>query len=287
MGWEIILEELGALVERDLESYFDELIEEERAYHPFMEELYTQVRGFILRRGKRLASCSTLLVYEGYTNRLDDQIIKVAVGVELYRHAILIHDDIMDQDTLRRGKKTLHRVLEGDYNPEFGIGVSLFAGNIVYTMAHQSILRSGFPHGKINRVAHLFAEGYHAVNESQVLDLLFEYKTPSIREWYTMASKRAASLFKASLLIGAILADAPENDIQLLRKAAEQIGYSFDIQDDIIDTFASKEQYGRKPGGDLLKNKKPLHIVYTYQLATQQQLKAMNNAIINYPNDLC
>jgi geranylgeranyl diphosphate synthase type II len=86
------------------------------------------------------------------------------------------------------------------------------------------------------------------VNESQVLDLLFEYKTPDVNEWYVMASKRAASLFKASLLVGAVLADASEKDLRLLGEAAEHIGYCFDIQDDIIDTFASEEQYGRRPG---------------------------------------
>jgi geranylgeranyl diphosphate synthase type II len=92
-----------------------------------------------------------------------------------------------------------------------------------------------------------------------------------------MASKRASSLFRASLVIGALLADASEKDVELLREVGEHMGYSFDIQDDIIDTFASEEQYGRRPGGDLSKNKKPLHVVYAYCMANQRQLERIKN----------
>ena len=76
-----------------------------------------------------------------------------------------------------------------------------------------------------------------------------------------MASKRAASLFRTSLLTGSVLASAPEKDYRILEDAGRHIGYAFDIQDDIIDTFASKDQYGRVPCGDVTKRKKPLHLI--------------------------
>lgn len=63
------------------------------------------------------------------------------------------------------------------------------------------------------------------------------------------------------------MAEASERDLQLLEEATLHIGYCFDIQDDIIDTFAEEGQYGRRPGKDLYKHKKPLHIVYTYKMA--------------------
>ncbi|MEM2936729.1 MAG: polyprenyl synthetase family protein [Candidatus Bathyarchaeia archaeon] len=117
------------------------------------------------------------------------------------------------------------------------------------------------------------------VNESQILDLLFEYKEPDVGEWYRMASRRAASLFRITILTGAILGNAPENDLQLLGETAVHVGYSFDIQDDIIDTFASREQYGRIPGGDMARGKKPLHMVYTLKLADQRQLETLKKII--------
>jgi len=132
-------------------------------------------------------------------------------------------------------------------------------------------------------------EGYRSVNESQILDLLFEYEEPGVDEWYVMASKRAASLFKTTILAGAILGNAPERNLQVLEEAGTHMGYSFDIQDDIIDTFASLEQYGRLPGGDIALGKKPLHIIYTLRLADREginKLKRLTSKKRISPKDL-
>ena len=86
-----------------------------------------------------------------------------------------------------------------------------------------------------------------------------------------MASKRAASLFKATILVGAVLGGAPESDMRLLEDAAVNMGYSFDIQDDIIDTFADEEQYGRPSCRDIIRGKKPLHVVYALNSENQRK----------------
>ena len=112
-----------------------------------------------------------------------------------------------------------------------------------------------------------------------MLDLLFEYKKPDVEEWRAMASTRAAALFRTTILAGAILGEAPEGDLDLLREAAAHVGYAFDIQDDIIDTFASEEQYGRPPGGDLVRGKKPLHVVYAMKLADEEDLKTLRGLV--------
>jgi len=147
------------------------------------------------------------------------------------------------------------------YDVRFGEGTAVFAGNVCYALAVRAIMGSGFSEQSINRVLCLTSEGYRAVNESQILDLLFERKQVTEQEWNIMASKRAASLFKVTLVTGALLADVSETDLILLANAGEQMGYSFDIQDDIIDTFAEKEEYGKSSCLDISKNKKPLHVV--------------------------
>ncbi|MEM1558479.1 MAG: polyprenyl synthetase family protein, partial [Thermoproteota archaeon] len=141
----------------------------------------------------------------------------------------------------------------------------VFLGDIAYSLAVQTIMDSGFSKNKVNDAVRLLSEGYREVNESQILDLLFEYKDVDVNEWRVMASKRAASLFKVTMTMGGILGEAPREDLELLRNAAVNIGYAFDIQDDIIDTFASEEQYGRPPCRDIVLGKKPLHIVYTLE----------------------
>jgi geranylgeranyl pyrophosphate synthase len=256
-----VLDNLGSIIEEELRKQFTYIIEESQEYHPFIVDVYKAIEEFVLRNGKRLASCSTLMVYKGYRNQIDTKIVKACSAIELYRHCILVHDDIVDADTLRRGGKTLHKILEECYDERFGNGSAIFVGNILYSLALRTILESGFENNKLIEVMELFSSGYKDVNESQILDLLFEYKEPTVNEWRTMVSKRASSLFRVSMLTGAMLASAPKKDISILENAAKHIGHAFDIQDDIIDTFASKEQYGREPCGDILKGKKPLHII--------------------------
>ena len=275
MSWEETLDRYSKLVDEKLKDFFAEAKSVAQAYHPFIGKVYSNMEEFMLRKGKRIASCSTLLTYKGYTGEVDDQILKVCVGIELYRHCILVHDDLVDKDDFRRGGKTFHLLLAENHDERLGSGTAVFTGDMMYALALQFMLNSGFSQEKLGKVASLLSEGYRNVNESQILDLLFEYKEPDVDEWYVMASKRAASLFKTTILIGAILGNAPETDLQVLREAATHMGYSFDIQDDIIDTFASLEQYGRPPGGDLLLGKKPLHIIYALKFADRKEVNTL------------
>ena len=278
MIWEKTLDTYGKVIEEHLRAFLDEATKEAGDYHPFIGNVYGDIREFVLRKGKRLASCSTLLTYKGYTGDVDERILKVCVGVELYRHAILVHDDMVDLDENRRGGSTLHKKFMNSYSPynsRFGDGAAVFAGNIAYALAVLAIIDSGFPEETINKVLRLTSEGYRDVNESQILDLLFEQKNVSVDEWQVMASKRAATLFKVTLLTGAILAGAPEADLSLLSEAAENMGYSFDIQDDIIDSFAKKEEYGRSTCLDISKNKKPLHIIYALNSKDPKKAEAL------------
>ncbi len=275
MSWEETLDRYGTLIDEKLSNFFVQARNAAKIYHPYVEKIYSSMEEFVLRKGKRLASCSTLLTYRGYTGDINDKILKVCVGIELYRHSILIHDDFVDKDEFRRGEKTFHRMFIENDDERLGDGTAVFTGNMMYSLALQSIVNSGFAQKKFDRMLSMFLEGYRSVNESQTMDLLFEYKEPNVDEWYIMASKRAASLFKTTILVGAILGDAPETDLQPLGEAATHMGYSFDIQDDIIDTFASLEQYGRPPGGDLALGKKPLHVIYTLKLADQDGLNTL------------
>jgi len=279
MSWEKNLEHYGTLIEGRLRNYFAEALKDARDYHPFTVKIYSDLEELLLRKGKRLASYSTLLIYKGYTEKIDDKILNVCVGIELYRHSILVHDDLVDMDNLRRGGNTLHKKLTENYDTRFGEGTAIFVGNIVYAWSIRTIIESGFTEEKVARLLAILSKGYQEVNESQILDLLFEYKDVDVSEWRVMASKRAASLFKVTILIGAILGGAPKNDLKILEEAAMHLGYSFDIQDDIIDTFAKEEQYGRHSCGDIALGKKPLHLINTLNSADWKKSSALRNLI--------
>ncbi|MGB2843063.1 MAG: polyprenyl synthetase family protein [Halobacteriota archaeon] len=272
-----ILDKYGNEIENEIEECFKEKLRD-AIYHEFIDRVYKSLEDYVLRKGKRLASCSTLLVYKGYTHRVDKELLKVCAGIELYRHSILIHDDLVDRDELRRGDKSFHRIFE-DISTGFGESAGIFAGNILYSLSLDIIQNTKFERKLLSDSITFLNTDYRNVNESQILDVLFEYKKPDEAEWYQMASNRAASLFRATMLIGAILANAPDRDKEILMKAAENIGYAFDIQDDIIGTFAKEEEYGRSPTGDLLRYKKPLHVIYTLKNAPEDVVTDMRDMI--------
>ena len=278
MSWDEIIDKYGKIIEKRLEAFLAENVKQADNYHPFIGKVYADIKEFIMRKGKRLAACSTLLIYKGYTGEIDERILNICVGIELYRHAILVHDDLVDMDDTRRGGPSLHKKFMNKYSPydnRFGDGTAVFAGNVAYALAFRAIIDSGFQQETINEVLRLTSMGYRDVNESQILDLLFEQKDVSVEEWTVMASKRAVSLFKVTLLTGAILANAPESDLSLLERAAENMGYSFDIQDDIIDSFSKKEGYGRSTCLDISKNKKPLHIIHALNSKDPKKAEAL------------
>ncbi len=284
MGFEEVIDRYGESIDADLSKVLASSSKDASAYHPLIGRVYDSLAEFTMRKGRRLASCSTLVTYEGYTGKVDNGIVRVGSAVELYRHAILVHDDLVDADPVRRGGRTFHRLLEAGFDERFGSGAAIFAGNMMFSLALETLLSSGFGCEKLRKTAWMLASEYRSVNESQVLDLEFEYVQPDVSEWNIMASKRATTLFRATLGIGAILAEAPEDDLKLLADAGEHIGYAFDIQDDIIDTFASAEQYGRVPGADILRGKKPLHIVLAMKrdpqfAATMSEMRAGGRSV--------
>ncbi len=273
MEWSLKLEEYSSLISEKLDGFFKEAIVEAEKYHSFIGKVYYTLRDFVMRRGKRIASYTTLITYRGYSDERYGSILDICCGIELYRHAILVHDDLIDEDVMRRGGKTIHEVFKSAYDSRLGYGTAVFAGNVLLSLALKAIVNSDFPPDKLREVSRLVIEGFKEVNESQILDLLFEYKDVDVEEWYVMASRRAASLFKTTILTGAILASAPSRDIELLKEASTHIGYAFDIQDDIIDLFANREQYGRDPGKDLLFEKKPLYVIYALEQVSKEKLK--------------
>ncbi len=279
MTWETLLDQYTAIIDRKVKGHFESLKAKAAKYHPFILKTYENLEEYVLRKGKRLASCSTLLAYKGYTGEVDEKILNVCVGIELYRHCILLHDDLVDGDEVRRGGKSFHKLFSEGHDSKFGEGVAVFMGDASYALSLDAILNSGFSGEVLHRAVELLAEDYRGVNESQVIDLLFEHKEPDVDEWHVMASRRAASLFRATILTGAILAGAPEDDLQALEEAATNIGYAFDIQDDIIDTFATEQQYGRPPGGDIARGKKPLHLIYALRLAGSNELKVIKSIL--------
>ena len=267
---EPILERHSGEVERSLQDLWVREIERSREYHPFIRGLYESAREFTLRGGMRIASFTTSMVSRGYGFGGGEPISAVCDAVELYRHSILVHDDLVDGDDLRRGRPTIHREYGEMRDERLGLGTSVFLGNILYSMSIGRILNSTLGCGTASALVSELLRANIEVNESQTLDVYMEGATPDRELWEIMASRRAASLFRATLRMGGILSGA-KGDLDLLGRAGEEMGYVFDIQDDIIDTLASRDDYGREPGSDLRTLKRPIHIIMAMERASPEQ----------------
>ncbi|MFX0162329.1 MAG: polyprenyl synthetase family protein [Candidatus Hodarchaeota archaeon] len=280
MSVEEILLEYGELIEKETLKFLKDNIVEAEKYHPFIKETFELLKDYIFRPGKRLASISTLLIYKGYKGEIDDEILKVCAGIEIYRHSILIHDDVVDLDDMRRGEPSIHKLFENLIEkrygrdseasrgfPSFGESMAVFTGNILFSLAFKAINKAGFDRDLTMRVIGALNKDFQFVNESQILDLLFEFSPPNKKEWEIMASKRASQLFKTTLTIGAILAEVPDEELKMVEECGSHIGFAFDIIDDIIGAFTTKEVYGRPATGDIILGKKPLHVTIALEKA--------------------
>ncbi|MEX2720526.1 MAG: polyprenyl synthetase family protein [Candidatus Wukongarchaeota archaeon] len=294
MSVEEMLLEYGELIEKETIKFLKDNIAEAEKYHPFIKETFELLKDYIFRPGKRLASISTLLIYKGYKGKVDDQILKVCAGIEIYRHSILIHDDLVDLDGMRRGELSIHKLFEnlmeercvrgldaGRGFPSFGESMAVFTGNILLSLAFKSINKAGFDRDLTTRVIGAINKDFQFVNESQILDLLFEFSPPNKNEWEIMASKRASQLFKTTLTIGAILAEVPEEELKMVEECGSHIGFAFDIIDDIIGAFTTEEVYGRPSTGDIILGKKPLHVTIALEKATPNKKQKLLEILKN------
>lgn len=272
---EKILDKYTHMVDVRLRDYLNNLTRKLKQYHPFLGLCTEKSMEYILRGGRRIMSCCALLTYEGYTKRIDEQILDFCVAIELFRHAETIMDDVTDEDEMRRGGKSFNKLFVERYDERFGNSISTYYANLLFAESLEAIKNSSIDDEKKRRIIELFIDCYQSNNKSQILDVLFEYTIPTVEEWKIMEYNRAAPLFGMFMVGGAMLGGAPDDEIDILMRAGRHIGITFDIQDDIIGTFATEDQYGRPTGGDILLCKKPLHIVYAYSLARGDDLKQL------------
>ncbi len=263
-------------LEEYLTAFMGTIKDGKEGYHPFISEQYDAISEYLMRTGKRIASFTTSLVCEGYGVENRKVLERVCGAIELYRHSILIHDDLVDADDQRRGKPTIHARFTSLRDPRLGMGCAVFQGNILFCLSMEMINGSDLEPTVIQSLLKELIGANTAVNESQILDVYMEGRDSSLQEWKAMASKRAASLFRATMKMGGIVANI-ENELVMLAQAGELMGFVFDIQDDIIDTFATREQYGRKPGSDISTRKRPLHVVLALEQADDDQKKILRS----------
>lgn len=208
--------------------------------------LYEPASYFFDIGGKRIRPLLVLLASElnGH-NHLNA--ISQALGIEVFHNFTLLHDDIMDNADLRRGKQSIHK--------KWNNNQAILTGDVMFAKSVELISNCStdiLPH-----VLKCFNKTAIEVCEGQQMDMDFENRNNvTVAEYLEMIKLKTAVLIGASLKIGAICGNMEINKASYLYQAGVQIGIAFQIQDDYLDAFGSPEKFGKKQGGDILAKKK-------------------------------
>ncbi|MEM0025279.1 MAG: polyprenyl synthetase family protein [Zestosphaera sp.] len=254
---------------RHVASEVDKVISEVISGEP--KKLYEASYHLIRAGGKRLRPLA--LVLSGRMYGLDENVgVRAGASVEILHNFTLVHDDIMDKDAFRRGVPTVHTV--------YGEDMAILAGDLLFAKAFEALGRlSGLV--PADRLVKAFKELTWAavtVAEGQALDMEFEHRWDvTLDEYLIMVYKKTAALFKSSLVIGALLAGAPENEITNLEKFAEGVGIAFQIRDDVLGLVADESVLGKPVYSDLREGKKTVLVIYSLsKLSSDEGKKLMS-----------
>jgi geranylgeranyl diphosphate synthase type II len=229
------------------------------------KSLYEPIRYIMALGGKRLRPMLTVLSYSLYKNDVET-IVPYAAAVEAFHNFTLLHDDIMDQAPLRRGKKTVHE--------KWDVNTAILSGDVMLVKVYEMFL--GLEEKKLKAVLRIFNQCAAEVCEGQQWDMEFEKKAKiSEAQYIEMIRQKTAVLLGFSLELGALLADAPAADQKLLRDFGINIGIGFQLKDDLLDVYADKKKFGKQVGGDIIANKKTFLLIKAQEKVKSNRKKEL------------
>jgi len=209
-------------------------------------DLYDPINYTLGLGGKRLRPLLVLASCQMFGGEIDEA-INPAIGIELFHNFTLLHDDIMDQAPLRRGKETVYK----KWNPN----VAILAGDTMFALANKYMLRTRSQ--AVSQVMELFNQTAIEVCEGQQYDMDYEHQeNVSIVDYIEMIRLKTAVLLAASLKTGAIIAGAEASDCDLIYQSGINIGLAFQLKDDLLDVYGVQEKFGKVSGGDIIAGKK-------------------------------
>ena len=208
--------------------------------------LYEPVDYILKLGGKRMRPILTLMAADIFSKEYK-KAMPAALAVEVFHNFTLVHDDIMDDAPLRRGKETVHE--------KWDINTGILSGDAMLILAYQFF--EEYEPIIFQKLAKLFSKTALEVCDGQQLDVDFETRNDvTIPEYIHMIRLKTSVLVAAALQMGAIVAETSEENEQLIYDFGLNLGLAFQLQDDYLDTFGDSETFGKQVGGDIIENKK-------------------------------
>ena len=228
--------------------------------------LYDPIKYALKGRGKRLRPILTHLVGRAYKSD-PNSIMNISLAIELLHNFTLIHDDIMDKDTIRHGKKTIHH--------KWDVSTAILAGDGIYTIA-QLVLNTIDSNGK--EIIKFFNEVTLDICEGQAMDKEFENLDVISESLYLeMIKKKTGSLIVASAVLPSIYANEKMDNTELFLTFGECLGKGFQIHDDLLEITSDSKIMGKSLDSDLFEGKQTIMVIK----AKQYFKESWNNLILS------
>lgn len=231
-------------------DYFAHIVEEaikNLSYPTVAPKLYDPIRYTLEGGGKRLRPVLCLATYAALSHRDPQEAVNQAVAVELFHNFTLLHDDVMDNADLRRGRPTVHR--------KWSVPVAILSGDAMLTMASQQLAKGAGD--LLAPLQECFNTTAMEVYQGQQLDMEFESRdNVTVDEYNFMIGLKTSVLLGCACRLGAIMARASEAAAKAMYDYGYALGMAFQLRDDWLDTFGDAALFGKEIGGDIVNRKK-------------------------------
>ncbi|WP_343487848.1 polyprenyl synthetase family protein [Allomuricauda sp. d1] len=239
------------------------------------KNLYRPVSYIMDLGGKRLRPILTLMAADFFGGNSSDA-LPAAMAVEVFHNFSLVHDDIMDDAPLRRGKPTVHE--------KWDVNTGILSGDAMLIQAYRHL--EAYKGAMLQQLFEIFNKTAIEVCEGQQHDIDFETRNDvTIDEYLKMIEYKTSILVAAALKMGAIVAGADEENQNLIYGFGRNLGIAFQLQDDYLDAFGDPEKFGKQVGGDIIENKKTFLYLKAMQLAQKSEQRTLLDLFTIQPED--
>lgn len=229
------------------------------------KNLYEPIDYILQLGGKRMRPILTLMAADIFSGEFK-KALPAALAVEVFHNFTLVHDDIMDDAPLRRGKETVHE--------KWDTSTGILSGDAMLILAYQYF--ENYDPEVFQKLAKLFSKTALEVCDGQQLDVDFETrKNVRIDEYMNMIRLKTSVLVAAALKMGAIVANTNDENADLIYDFGLNLGLAFQLQDDYLDTFGDPETFGKQVGGDIIENKKTFLYLKALEVADKETAKKL------------
>ena len=254
------------MIMTEYNKFFEDYLKKVLKYNK-PESLYDPVKYILESGGKRLRPLITLYISELFNGKRTVA-LPAAAALEIFHNFTLAHDDIMDNSSIRRGKKTI--------NAKWDDNTGILSGDVMLIISYEIL--NQYEDSKYVLFSKKLTEISRLVCEGQQADMDFASKNDiTENEYFEMIKNKTAVLIACSFMFGGIAAETNTSNTDLLYKIGLNLGIAFQLEDDLLDCFGDEEKFGKKIGGDILEKKKTLLYLFTYsKLESEKKLEFEN-----------